>query len=51
MNETKPEGIIGIGDVVRIFSGYRHREMVDIMTSHTGEHLTEMVYVLRYLNR
>ena len=76
-NEKKPEGI-GIGDivryndkikgiVVRIFSGYRQREMVDIMTSHTGEpriftayldelaktgeHLTEMVYILRYLNR
>lgn len=77
MNEKKPEGI-GIGDivryndkikgiVVRIFSGYRQREMVDIMTCHTGEpriftaytdelaktgeHLTEMVYILRYLNR
>lgn len=77
MNEMKPEGI-GIGDivkynnkikgiVVRIFSGYQKRMMVDILTCHTGEpriftaytdeltnlgdHLTEMVYVLRYLQR
>ena len=77
MNEKKPEGIV-VGDivrynnkvkgiVVRIFTGYRQRELVNIMTYHTGEpriftaytdeliktgeHLTEMVYILRYLQR
>ena len=77
MNEKKPEGIV-VGDivkcnnnvkgiVVRIFTGYRQRQFVDIMTYHTGEpriftaymdeltktgeHLTEMVYILRYLQR
>lgn len=55
------------GIVVRIFTGYRQNKFVNIMTYHTGEpriftayadeltktgeHLTEMVYILRYLQR
>lgn len=76
MTEKKPDRI-ALGDIVRlddktkgivvsIFTGYKQREMVDIMTykdypkiitaylddvKKTGEHLTEIVYVLRYLQR